>query len=203
MRSALLPLTLCVAFVAAPLTAQRMGSANRGAPKAGCFIEFRGGNKIEVSYSSITLAQGRFMQRLQDMRKEGDAEEMEGFTERFNASAKRRPLGKLKITGKITLGGKEIPEGEYGLAFMLDKSVSWQIVLVDDDQETKGTWMLKTKAPKATSRRLNIWLAANDQGGADLGLSFGDILSKVDVTAGKRERPTSRRARGATTRRRR
>ena len=84
---------------------------------------------------------------------------------------------------------------------MLDNSVNWQIALVDDEQEIKGTWKLEATAPKATARRLNIWLAANDQGSANLGLSFGDVLAKVAVAAGPKEPPKDRRARGASTRR--
>ncbi|MHC4513018.1 MAG: hypothetical protein ACYTGW_19650 [Planctomycetota bacterium] len=201
MRSLFVSLTLCSAFAVAPLTAQRMGSVNRSAPKAGSFVEFTGGSKIEVSYLAISLAKGRFMQRVENLRKQEDKEQGAGWVERFNATARRQPLGKLKVTGNITLGGNKIPAGEYGLAFTLNEKVAWTVVLLDDDQDTKASFPLDTKAPKATARRLHMWLAA-DQGGANLGIAFGDVASGLQVVAAPPERSNSGRVRGATTRRR-
>jgi opacity protein-like surface antigen len=180
MRSLCL-LTLCAALAAAPATAQRMGSANRNAPTAGCFIEFRGGNRIEVSYQAITLGQGRFMKHLEDLRNSDDKSTVEGYVERFNVTAKDKPLGKLNISGKITLGGKEVEAGEYGLAFMLDEKVNWKVVILDAEQKTKASWNLETKAPKATARRLGMRLVAGEQGGAELGIAFGDVSTKLAV----------------------
>jgi len=203
MRNVYLVLTVWAAWVALvpTLTAQRMG--NRNAPRAGAFIEFRGGNRIEVSYASISFAKGVFMKKVENLRTQEDKDEVEGWIERFNVTAQQQPLGKLKVTGNISLGRKKIAPGDYGLAFMLDEKVNWKVVILDEDQQTKGSWTLDTKAPKATARRLNMWLAASDQGGASLGIAFGDVASKLSVVAGPRERPTSRRARGASGRRRR
>lgn len=187
------PLALCALLAATPLAAQRMGSINRNAPTAGCFIEFANGNRIQVSYQAITLAQGKFMRRLEDLRNQDDKERVEGYVERFNATAQRQPLGKLKIAGKITVGGKEVPAGEYGLAFMLDEKVNWKVVILDSDQKTKASWKLETKAPKATARRLGMWLAAGEVGTADLRIAFGDVSTKLAVATPPRPREASGR----------
>jgi len=201
MRCVHASLVLSLALAAAPIAAQRMGSVNRNAPTAGCFIEFAGGNRLDVSYQAITLAQGRFMSRLQELRKQDDKEQVEGFVERFNVRAKDEPLGKLKVTGKITLGKTEVAAGEYRLAFMLDEEVHWKVVILDTEQKAKASWSLDTKAPKATARRLSMWLVAGDQGGADLGIAFGDVASKLTVTTGPGKGVDDRPARGASGRR--
>lgn len=200
MRSVYCPLTLCAVLLATPLTAQRMGSTNRNAPTAGCFIEFAGGNRIEVSYQAITLAEGKFMKRLEDWRKAEDKEQAEGWIERFNATAQKKPLGKVKIKGKLTLGGKDVAAGEYGMAFMLDEKINWKVAILDEKQEIKASFNLETKAPKATARRLGMWLAAGDRGGADLGIAFGDVSTKLPVIAPADD---SRQGREASGRRRR
>lgn len=202
MRTLCLPVTLCALLAVPSLTGQRMGRVNRDAPTAGCFIELHGGNRIEVSYQAITLAQGKFMQRLENLRKQEDKDQVNAYVERFNVTARQQPLGKLKVTGNITLGGAKIPAGDYGLAFMLDEKVQWQVVILDGEQ-TKASWTLDTKAPKATARRLSMALVAGDQAGADLGIAFGDVSSKLAVAAEPVERPTSQRVRGASGRRRR
>lgn len=203
MRSVCYPLTFCVLLAAAPLTAQRMGSVNRNAPTAGCFIDFLNGSRIEVSYAAITLAEGRFMSGLESFRTQENKEQAEAYLERFNVTARRRPLGRVKVRGNITLGGKQIPAGDYGLAFMLDANIDWQVVLVDDDQKTKASWTLTTKAPKKTARRLSLWIVAGDQGQADLGIAFGAVASSLKVVAGPEKRPTTRRVRSTPGRRRR
>ena len=197
-----LPLALC-ALAIVPLSAQRQGGANRGAPRLGSFIEFRGGNKLEVSYTAITIAEGKFMKRIADMKKRGDADELEGFSERFNVSAMRRPLGKMTTKGNITVGGKEVAEGEYKLAFQLDNKCNWMVVLGKGDaDEPVVRWTLKTTTPQVTVGRLNMSLAAGDQGGASLSVRFGDIAASLNVAAGKRKQPSSRRSGGNQRRRR-
>ena len=148
MRNLLLPAGLCLLFAATPATAQRMGSTNAKVPTVGCYIQYPNGTKLEVSYFAITLAQGRFMRGLKD------PQNGERYRQYLNRMADSNPLGRLSLSAKLALGGKNIAKGDYDLAFKVDKDLKWHLVLTSqDDKDVKHDWKLDTKAPKSLPAR--------------------------------------------------
>ena len=177
MRSLLPSAALCLLFAATPATAQRMGSVNANVPTVGCYIQYPNGTKLEVSYYAITLAQGRFMRAIKD------PEKAQGYRRFLNRMADSNPLGRLSLTAKLALGGKNIAKGDYDLAFKLDEDLKWHLVLTNQaDKDVKHDWKLNTKAPKASAKRLTMSLVPGDKDGeADFTVQFGEVRTTIPV----------------------
>ena len=150
--------SLSVAFLTAlslPLAAQQMGSSNRNAPKMEQGIEFHTGAKLELSYTALYFAEGKFMESVKDER----------FRSMVNDNAKQNPVGSVELSDEMTIGGKKIGAGTYGLHFLLSDDSQWILTLSHKNDEGDVEliqWPLAlTKAP-ARAQRFTLSDVANE-----------------------------------------
>ena len=151
-------LTLSLAFLAGlavPATAQQMGSANRNATKVEQAIEFHNGTELELSYTALNWAEGKFVERMKDER----------FQKMVNDNAKQNPLGAVKLSGAMEIGGKKIAAGSYGLHFLISDEGGWLLTLShknDDGEVELIQWPLTMEKAPIRSQRLMIVIAAGE-----------------------------------------
>ena len=164
-------LTLSLAFLAGlavPATAQQMGSANRNAPTIEQEITFHTGASLEITYTSLNFADGKFMANVKNER----------FRTMVNDNAKQNPLGKVALSGAMTVGGKEVAAGEYGLHFLLSDDGQWVLTLShtnDEGDVVLTQWPLTLEKSTAKVSRLTIGLSADESVTAcQVHLMFGD-----------------------------
>lgn len=148
--------SLSLAFLATlafPVAAQQMGSANRNAPKISQAIEFHTGASFQLSYTALNWAEGRFMENVKNER----------FRNMVNDNAKQNPLGNVELSSDMTIGGKEIAAGSYGLHFLLSDEGQWILTLShknDDGDVELIQWPLDLEKSEMHAQRLTIALSA-------------------------------------------
>lgn len=170
-----------VAALAVPAAAQQMGSANRNAPKVVNSIEFAGGAKAELSYTSLNFAEGMFMKRIK---------ESEQFRNFVNQNAKENPLGSFTLPAAMMMGGKQVEAGTYGLHFLASDSGGWVLTLSHkkDGELALIQWELPLQEVKTTRKRLALMLVPGDaDGSAALHLHFGNMAVDVDILPVKKD----------------
>jgi hypothetical protein len=156
--------SLCV-----PATAQRQGSANRGAPTCTTSIAFAQGGKVDVTYTAITWARGDAMGKLEDA----------GMRENINRAAAAAPIGSLELSDASTIGGKSIPAGKYDLMFTIDDDAKWHLVLAGGDQ--KHDWTLDLKDSEHHPRLVLGLVAGQKNDSAMLFIAFGKQHCMLDI----------------------
>jgi hypothetical protein len=177
-----LPLSLVLAAaLAAPGTAQRMGSSNSDAPTVTQTIQFaKQSSPVEIKYTAVTWADGKTMEAIAN--KENGAR----TRQRINNSAKNSPLGSFSTPVAITLGGKAVPAGEYKLYFNVDDDLKWHLILgaaSEDGDETELKWKLDLKDTPKHVQRLQIVMTAGDKSDtANLEITFGKMSTTVAAT---------------------
>jgi hypothetical protein len=153
MRTSLL-VALGIALMTCPVFAQKMGMANRNAPTVTQSITFAGKQTFELSYTSITWAQGEWAKAIEsknaDMRKA------------INDTAEKQPLGSAKLSADMMIGGKKVAAGNYKVMFTLTDSFGWQLTFAGDKE--KITWALDLKDAEGgkQAKRLTLALGAGD-----------------------------------------
>jgi hypothetical protein len=161
-----------VLALALPLAAQQGGSANRAVPKATQGLEFANGCSIEITYRSLTWAQGRFMDRLKT----------ETGRTSTNNNLKANPTGSMTVSKDCTLGGKAVKAGTYKLYFEVDADVAFHLVLENDGGE-QTKWKLDLKQGDEMNSRLTLVLTAG-KGDTDgsLAVAFGTMAGSLPLS---------------------
>ena len=176
MKSLLVPALLAFATVA-PVSAQKMGSANSNAPSCTSSIT-AGDMTVEVKFFSIVW--GKTMENL-------TSEKGEAIRTRVNNSAEKAPLGELKTNADIMLGGKAVKAGSYSLFFTIDKDLKWHLNLAAKDG-AKMDWTLDLKDSGHELKRLHVGITAGDEAGsARLNVGFGKQWGMVAIAAGAKD----------------
>ncbi len=172
----ILPLSLFVsAALVAPISAQQMGMVNRDAPKVEQKIEFNNGNELEISYTAINWAQGKFAERVKS-----DA----AFRNMVNTNAKQNPIGSFDLAGDATIGGKKVMAGHYGLHFLVNDNGGWQMALSHKkgDEVELTTWDLDLSKSDKLKKRLSIVLSAADEADqCHVELHFGNMAVEISA----------------------
>ena len=157
-----------LATLALPLAAQQMGSSNRNAPKIEQGIAFHDGGSLEISYTALNFAEGKFMENVKNER----------FRSMVNENAKENPVGTVELGGDMTIGGKQIAAGEYGLHFLLSDDGQWILTLSHKNDEGDVEliqWPLAlTKAPMHAQRLTIAISAGKGVTECNIHLHFGD-----------------------------
>ena len=173
MRTLLL-VALGVSLMSGSVFAQKMGMANKNAPTVTQSITFAGKQSLELTYTSITWAQGEWAKAIEsknaDMRKA------------INETAEKQPLGTVKLSADMMIGGKKVAAGSYKLAFTLTDTFTWQVTLAGD--KDKITWALDLKDAEGgkQAKRLTLALTAGDTDTtAVLHVAFGTKRGEVPV----------------------
>lgn len=171
---------LALSLLAAPTWAQRMSNAN--APTVGQFIEIPDKGRVELTYASISWAQGRWEEALKNEETRGQMRTM------VNQSAADQPLGSLKTTVDLLIGEQRVPAGSYRLAFMLDDNFKWEIVLTADGDRFAVPLAVR---PSMTGRkRLMLSLMAGDEDfTGDLMVAFGNRVCQLPIAIATPEEP--------------
>ena len=165
--------SLAVALIAGSASAQKMGATNNNAPRMEQSIEL-GNAGIELNYTSITMAGGRWKQTLEN---EASRDRMR---DRINNTAERAPLGSLELTDDCEINGVAVAEGSYDLCFKLDDNFKWQIVVFND--ETRATIPLELSAAPEPSKRLILAMhAGQEDGTAEVYVAFGDEYGTLTI----------------------
>ncbi len=166
----LLTLTAGITLLAIPLDAQGTGPANQNAPTVHGGITFANSATVELKYKSITWAQGQWANAL--------AAKDENTRESINNDAKNTPIGELKTSVELELGGVKVAAGVYKLAFSLDEDFAWVMTVSNDDATHR--WKLELKESDARINRLRISLQAGEQDNAcALRIIFGTMACEV------------------------
>lgn len=172
MRTLFLALPL-LATLALPLQAQGGGSANRRSPKVTQAIAFTNECSVEITYKSLTWAQGRWTEMVKQER----------GRERLNADSQANPLGSLKASKAFTLGGKAVAAGDYKLYFKADDNADWHLVL-EPEKGDALTWKLDLADSKNRHTRLSIViLAGESDDAANVNIHFGTMACSVAMVA--------------------
>jgi hypothetical protein len=173
MRTLLL-VALGVSLMTGSVFAQKMGMANRNAPTVTQSITFAGKQTFELSYTSITWAQGEWAKAIEsknaDMRKA------------INDQAEKTPLGTAKLSADMMIGGKKVAAGTYKVAFTLTDTFTWQLTFAGD--KDKITWALDLKDGETgkQAKRLTLAVLAGDTDTtAVIHVAFGTKRGEIPV----------------------
>lgn len=171
----LVPLAvLSLALISPAALAQRMGSANDNAPEIEQAIDLGPGGRLELSYTAITWASGRWAKALED---EGARDRMR---QRINGSAKQQPLGVFTAGADLVVGGVAVAEGDYKMGFTLDDEFHWQISLFG--AESTIVIPLKLADAAAPEKRLSLCVHAGEKDfTARIDVAFGSQIGHVAV----------------------
>jgi hypothetical protein len=157
-----------IAVLALPLAAQQMGSSNRNAPKVAQHIEFHNGAKLEISYTALNWADGKFAENVKNER----------FREMVNTNAKEKPVGSVALTAPMTVAGRTVAAGSYGLHFLLSDDGRWILTLSHKNEEGDVEliqWPLMLKDAPSHAQRLTILVSAGKEvTECNVHLHFGD-----------------------------
>jgi hypothetical protein len=173
MRTSLL-VALGIALMTCPVFAQKMGMANNNAPTVTQSITFAGKQSIELSYTAITWAQGEWAKAI-----ESKSAEMKKM---INDQAEKKPLGSLKLSADMMIGGKKVAAGTYKLMFTLTDSFGWQLTAAGDKE--KITWALDLKDAEGGKqiKRLTLALGAGDTDTtAAIFVAFGTKRGEIPI----------------------
>lgn len=174
-------LALTVSLFAADASAQKMGATNTNAPEIEQAIDLGQTGRVELSYTAITWAAGRWAKTLEN------EDRRDGMRKRINGEAKNSPLGYFSAGSDIMLGDVRVAEGDYKLGFTLDDDFKWRMTLFSGDDEIHVPLGL-TESPME-SKRLIVSLYAGDEdftGGiyVAFGKESGDVSIKAAADQG-------------------
>lgn len=179
MKTILTTLALAGALVV-PAAAQKMGSANRGAPTCEQSIEFDNGTELELSYTSLNYADGAFMKNLKN----------EQFRNMVNNNAKQNPVGKFEVGANCEIGGKKIAKGDYGVHFLIGEEGNFIFTLSHEGEDGPELiqWPLDLKKTDRMRKRLTLTLMAGEgNDDAVLHMHFGNLMIDVPVKTMKQD----------------
>ena len=179
-----LPLYVAVsaALLSLPLMAQRTGHSNTNAPTVAQSIKLGDKGTVELTYTSITWAGGRWAAQLEN---EATRARMRDI---INEAAALEPLGSLVASVDLAIGQQRVAAGSYKLTFLLDEQYQWQIVLANDGGST--TLALPLQANPLKSQRLILALLAGDEDfTARLFIAFGDKAGNIPIAIGSVAEP--------------
>ena len=125
----LIPIAAAVALLAIPVTAQKMGHSNANAPTVGQSLNLAEKGTVELSYTSITWANGTWAKQL------ADEATRDAMRTRINDGAKAAPLGTLTTSVDLVINHVPVSAGTHQLAFTLNERFQWQIVLIRDGKQ--------------------------------------------------------------------
>ena len=169
-------LSLSFALIAAlslPVAAQQMGSSNRNAPKCEQGIEFFNGAEFEIHYTALNFAQGKFMENLSK----------ESFRKMVNDNATQNPVGSVKLSADMEIGGKPVAGGEYGLHFLISDDAKFVLTLSHKNAEGELEliqWPLALeKSPMHSDRLIVAISAGKETTSCNLYLHFGELATTI------------------------
>ena len=173
MKKLLYPV-LGLSLLATPLMAQRMGHGNTHAPTIAQSINLGEQGSLELVYTSIAWASGRWADQL------ANEDTRAGMRDMINGEAGANPLGSLKTSVDLVIDGQRVLAGSYSLAFMLDEKYQWQIVL--SAEANSVALPLKYGFNAIESKRLILALLAGDEDftGRIL-VAFGDKAAHLPI----------------------
>jgi hypothetical protein len=170
MKSLLVLSTAAALVLLAPISAQVTGSTNRKAPLCKSSIEFADGGMVELTYRSLTWAEGEFAQNLERMR---------GF---INQQADRNPLGRLEVAKVgVMFGGKALPPSEYAMKFKVNEDLDWVLEIESEDGAVKYDWVLPLEKTDKLNTRLRLRVeAGKEDTSLQCHIAFGQQMCVVD-----------------------
>jgi len=167
-----------VALLSAPAMAQKMGSTNKNAPAIRQTYTV-GNQSIELGYTAITWATGQWAAALKDEASRGE------WRARINDSAPKSPLGSLKLTTALNIGGVKVDPGAWKVGFTLNDEFAWQITLIGEGGATLQV-PLALKEVDESQKRLMLALAAGDEDGtAKIVVAFGNSRCNLVLAPAK------------------
>lgn len=170
----LIPIAASTLLLAVPATAQRMGHANTNAPTVSQSIDLPEKGRVELTYTSITWASGRWAEALDN---EATREQMRST---INETAEQEPLGSFRSSVNLVIGHQHVLAGSYRMAFMLDDEYQWQLSLSNEEKRT--LLGLEFGSNPLHSGRLVIALLAGDENfTARLLIAFGDKAGNLPI----------------------
>ncbi len=167
-----------VVLLSAPAMAQKMGSTNKNAPAIRQTFTV-GNQSIELGYTAITWAGGHWAAALKDETSRGE------WRVRINESAAKSPLGSLKVTTALNVGGVKVEPGAWKVGFTLNDEFAWQVTLVGETGTTVQV-PLVLKEVDENSKRLMLALAAGEEDGtAKIVVAFGNARCNLAISPAK------------------
>ncbi|MFK7741856.1 MAG: DUF2911 domain-containing protein [Planctomycetota bacterium] len=164
------------AVLSSGLTAQVMGSINRGAAKVSNVIEM-GSHKLHVHYTAIRFGEGMW-------KKMKDNADMH---ERFNTRAESSPLGSVETNCDVQVAGKMVPAGKYSMFFTVHADHGWILNLKPAKGDTIR-WGMKLSEGKDT-KCMKISLEPSEKNGmCSLSIAFGDMRVTVPVMVAEKKK---------------
>ncbi len=178
-RIAILALSAAL-FTASDAAAQKMGATNTNAPEIEQAIDLGPTGRVELSYTAITWAAGRWAKTLED------EERRERMKSRINGSAKQSPLGYFSAGSDILLGDVRVPEGDYKLGFTLDDDYAWRITLFGADSEIHVPLGLR-ESPMESKRLIVSFYAGDEDFTGGIYVAFGKQTGDIAIKAAPSE----------------
>ena len=170
---------LLAATLVVPAAAQRMGSVNRGAPSVSSSITFPKAGKLSIEYTALAFGQGAFLKNVKENAR---------FREFLNTNAKENPVGKLTLPAAMTMGGKDLAAGEYGIHFLVNDDGKWMLTLSHKKGEEVSLtqWELALAEDEVQRARLVMLpVPGSKDGEAALHIHFGGWSCDVAMMAKK------------------
>lgn len=169
------PLTLALCL--APLSAQKIGSVNRNAPRVTTSVTVSKTKAAEVTYWAISTAGGKTLKAM--MNKDRGAR----IRNYFNNNAKENPIASLMIAANSEIQGKSLRRGAHDLRIHIDDDCNWSISLTHKSGEAEPVVLpLKPSSSQSSTDRLVINLVpGKDLESGTIALNFGSLAAKYHV----------------------
>ncbi len=179
MKTLTLSLVLAASFLA-PLSAQRYGGINRNAPTVESSITFAKAGKLSISYAALNFGEGSTIKALKENAQ---------ARERHNSAAKSTPVGTLTLPAAMSMGGKNVDAGEYGVHFLVNDDGDFVLTLSHevDGEAQLIQWDLDLQEGETTRQRLVMMpIAGNGDGEATIHLHFGNLACDIPLAPAKK-----------------
>ena len=178
----LIPIAAAIALLAVPVTAQKMGHSNANAPTVGQSLNLAEKGTVELSYTSITWANGTWAKQLAN-----EATRDQKRSE-INEAAKSAPLGSFTTSVDLVINHVPVSAGTHQLAFTLNERFQWQIVLIKDGKQ--AALRLSLAANPIQSKRLVLALIAGDEDFTGrMFVTFGDRAAQFSIAVAETGAP--------------
>ena len=169
---------LGVFLLAVPAVGQRMMNPN--APTVGQSIQLADKGSIELSYVAISWAGGRWADAL------ANEETRQGTREMINEAASSQPLGSMKASVDLDIGGHRVPAGSYRLGFMLDDKYKWQIALFGDGNRVDLPLAMRPNFVARKRLILSLMAGEEDFTGVMM-VAFGNMVCRLPIGVSEAE----------------